>query len=68
MNKERKQNIDVTEGFMYPINAKEQGEVFEKIKPFMNHMRYHQLIKNVKYTVTIEYYPEETEYRGKKDE
>jgi hypothetical protein len=53
------QNIDKCVGDIFPINAKKQGEVFEEIKPFMNSMRYHQLIKKVNYKIEIEYYPED---------
>jgi len=57
--KKKSDNIDVATGHNYPINAKEQGKTFEKFSPLMNHMRFNQLIKEVRYTIEIEYYPEQ---------
>ena len=54
----KKENIDISSGEKYPINAQEQGIVFAEVKPFMNFLRYHQLIKKVSYKIEIEYYPE----------
>lgn len=55
----QKQDIDICNGTLYPINSEEQGKVFERIKGFMNFMRYRQLIKKITYKIEIEYYPEE---------
>lgn len=54
----RKENTDVVSGFLIPENSQIQGQIFEKVKPFMNFMRYHQLIKLVRYNISIEYYPD----------
>jgi len=63
--KTNKENIDISNGESYPINSEEQGKVFAEIKPFMNFMRYHQLIKKITYNIKIEYYPE-TKFVGEK--
>jgi hypothetical protein len=55
----RNKNTDVVSGFLIPENSQIQGQIFEKVKPFMNFMRYHQLIKCVRYNISIEYYPDE---------
>lgn len=54
----KKENIDISTGTIYPLNAKMQGEVFQQIEPFISCRRYHQLIKQVKYKIEIEYYDE----------
>ncbi len=52
-----KENIDNSYGDIYPVNSKIQGETFEKIKEFIR-PRGRQLIKQVSYTMKVEYYPE----------
>lgn len=58
MNK-KNDNIDSSEGIIYPKNAQIQGELFEHIKPFVSYRRYHQLIKKVKYKIEVEYFDEQ---------
>ena len=54
-----KDNIDVSSGNKYPINAEEQGKIFEEITPFMISIRKRQLIKRVNYRIEVEYYSED---------
>ena len=53
------ENIDISQGEKYPINAVQQGMVFEELKAWMIYMRYSQLIKKVTYRIEVEYYPSE---------
>ena len=53
-----KENIDKSHGSIYPVNSQIQGETFEKIQHFIR-PRLRQLIKEVRYTMEVEYYPEE---------
>jgi hypothetical protein len=63
----RNENTDVVSGFLIPENSQIQGQIFEKVKPFMNFMRYHQLIKCVRYNISVEYYPDELIPKHKMD-
>ena len=58
--KERHENMDSSSGDIYPVNAKIQGETFENISNFIR-PRMRQLIKQVSYTMEVEYHPEEKE-------
>ncbi len=55
--KERHENMDSSSGDIYPVNSRFQGETFEQIKHFIL-PRTRQLIKQVSYTMEVEYYPE----------
>lgn len=64
---ERHENVDTSSGDIYPVNSKIQGETFEKIKEFIL-PRSRQLIKQVSYTMEVEYYPEKLDAHVSGDE
>lgn len=57
------ENVDTSYGDIYPVNSKIQGETFEKIKEFIA-PRMRQMIKQVSYTMKVEYFSESSYKTG----
>mgnify|MGYP006921324821 CR=1 FL=1 len=58
MKEIKKENIDISEGVIYPITPEMQGNILKQIEPFWTYRRNIPLIKSVKYRIEVEYYKE----------